>query len=305
MTSYPFGRSRNQFSYHLTNLQATTNIEPLILTKDQLRIKNLEAALEVATDNLLIEKMRSCFSDLRYDIAKPLIDIGASIRQRFLEQTIRDDYYGSAGFGGYDHEMIEAGNRAAHRGDYAANRALFDLGLTHRDEHKHVFAHLYETAEPDLAVQPVGPPQPARTVNSQILDAESHCASINNCLLSPFYNQQLVYRFYNLQRIFYEVLEAAADGLDPSEKIREPANMELEQILEDMHVAVKAIVEFTRNHTRRLARRGINGPVDSDMTDTESGDSDPVDANTEATNTEDHDTEEEDEAGFSASDDSG
>jgi hypothetical protein len=79
-------------------------------------------------------------------IREPLVQVGIAIRRRFLESVKREQQgsNGSSSSTGGDEVLIDRGNRAAHRGNIAADSAMFALGVLTTVENIERFVDIYK-----------------------------------------------------------------------------------------------------------------------------------------------------------------
>jgi len=110
-------------------------------------VGKLEAALVTVKTELKKEEVahKALIKLLR--TREPLFKVGVATRRRFLEHCKRARHNGQwvGLFGEVDMAIIEAGNEAAHRGDIAADAAMFTLKVINNQDYKEPFQKIYHT----------------------------------------------------------------------------------------------------------------------------------------------------------------
>jgi len=216
--------------------------------KEELDATIISLKVELEAQNIAIKRLErelgkaKASHEINLKYREPLLQVGIATRRRFLESTKRyrinpGDYIGVHGARAVP-RLIEQGNDAAHRGNFLADTALFELGLLKLKASEDHFQKIYGVA-PKNYDRKFLIPKVTEIVNMR--------GTMASCYSWTFYTVDGSddRRFEELEKICWKILDAIRDECKSLEEgiVAFDTNPQVQKAYKELRVITEGIVK--------------------------------------------------------------
>jgi hypothetical protein len=218
----------------------------------------------------------------RLELQEPLVQVGVAIRCRFFEQAREIRGHGQAFV-----SIIEAGNAAAHRGDYIADSAMFEMGYMRmkkkilnpqgcvvplEETYATLYKELYSTGITMRSAEwlnPISLRLPIQDPNNPRKGVELYNLNVNIASCCPEFGTALFnHDLEDLNRFYFLACQFVGAYCDMEKRISTKSELhaafdtcpDIERMLIEMREITERVVRMYSVRHRRISRRDAAGP---------------------------------------------